>query len=70
MVEYQGIGRAGDQEEGEEEHSVLIKPATLEVRHFLNMTSLTVLLLSLVLYVLLEEPAALVSQIFHFWKQL
>ena len=42
------------------EHSVLIKPATLEVRHFLNLTSRTVLLFFLVLYVIVEQPAVLI----------
>ena len=41
-------------------HSVLIKPATLEVRHFLNLTSRTVLLFFLVLYVIVEQPAVLI----------
>ena len=40
--------------------SVLIKPATLEVRHFLNLTSRTVLLFFLVLYVIVEQSAALI----------
>ena len=42
------------------DHSVLIKPATLEVRHFLNLTSRTVLLFFLVLYVIVEQSAALI----------
>ena len=41
-------------------HSVLIKPATLEVRHFLNLTSRTVLLFFLVLYVIVEQSAVLI----------
>ena len=41
-------------------HSVLIKPATLEVRHFLNLTSRTVLLFFLVLYVIVEQSAILI----------
>ena len=41
-------------------HSVLIKPATLEVRHFLNLTSRTVLLFFLVLYVIVQQVAVLI----------
>ena len=45
-------------------HSVLIKPVTLEFRHFLNLTSLTVLLFFLVLYVIVEQVAVLILLIF------
>ena len=45
-------------------HSVLIKPVTLEFRHFLNLTSLTVLLFFLVLYVIVEQVAVLILWIF------
>ena len=45
-------------------HSVLIKPVTLEFRHFLNLTSLTVLFFFLVLYVIVEQSAILILWIF------
>ena len=62
-------GGKGEPQDGSR-HSAFIQPATLEFRHSLNLTYLTVLLLSLLLYVILEQVAGLDLLIFLIWSLL